>query len=284
MLINFKEAFTFMFKDEKFWQKYIIGTLFAAIYTIPSWILYPKIINRTVSPLISNGIIILTLILGLFVYGFGILYTNSKITLKQDILPDWGKDFSRIVKTGLKYIGGLVTFFIASFIALLPIFIILGIIAIVIVGIIAAPSIASIGPNINPNDPYYMKKIADIGLISVAIMFILFLPVFLVWMTSIFLSIISFLTDLKFGSFFNFKRMWSLLKGNFLNLFIILIFSFIYGIITQILLKILGYNIYFPVLLIFSFYITLVYYNLYAQFALNGIQKHQQRIEEKEAK
>ena len=46
--------------------------------------------------------------------------------------------------------------------------------------------------------------------------------------------------------------------------------GFIYGIITQILLKILGYNIYFPVLLIFSFYITLVYYNLYAQFALNG--------------
>ena len=279
MFLNFKEAFTFMFKDEKFWQKYIIGTLFAALILIPNWIMYPKIISKTVSPLTSIGMNFLTLVLGIFIYGFAILYVNSKITLKQDILPEWGKDFGKIVKTGLKYIFGLITFFFACFIAFLPVYIILSIIGSIIMAIIMAPSFAALGPNINPNDPAYTALILK----EIIIISILSLPFLLIWITSVFLSMTSFFTDLKFKSFFNLKRMWSMIRGNFLNLVIIAVFFIVYTILGQILSRIIGYNIFFGICLFLNFYMSLVFFNLYAQFAIIGIQKNTERLEEKKA-
>ena len=256
MILNFKEAFTFMFKDEKFWQKYIIGTIIFAISIIPSWIMYPQAMGGKNISAAFFLIILLTGLISLLGYGYTAVYANSKITLKQDVLPEWGKDFGKIILTGIKHIG-LILFFFPSIIAMAVILTILLIIPAIITAIFP-----------------------PLGIILCCLVTI---PVMVIWAAVILLSITSFFTDLKFFSFFNFKRMFSIMKGNYLNLSILIAFIFVFTILVSTIFNFVSYHLYYAAGIIVSFYIALVFSNLYAQFALIGIQKNNERLEEKKA-
>ena len=278
MFFNFKEAFTYIFKDEKFWVKYLIGTIFIALSTFPTWLVYPKLVNGTLSPLYNFLIIIFGAIIGIFNMGFFANFANSKITLNENVLPDWKNDFCKIAKTGLKFLAGCFAFGVASFCAILPILIVLGIIGSIIFGVVASPTINALGPNLSPYNPVF----AALVLKFIIVMFIIFLPFFITWITFWLLSMISFLTDLKFVSFFNFKKMINLVRKNWLNLLILLLICCAFVIVSTICQNFINYHIYYAISILFGFYVSSVFYSLYAQFAQIGIQKNFEKFEEKQ--
>lgn len=274
MIINLKEAFTYMFKDENFSIKYLIGTALILFGAIPSWILYPQIKSGQIPFVFNLLIMIFSMFIGIFTAGFGANYANTRIRFNENLLPDWIKDISKIVTVGFKEIFGQFLFGFVSFCAILPIFLILAFICAIIFGIIVGPSISSL----SSTDPAFEALVLNFVIIT----FIILSPLLILWGIFLLLSKFSFLTDLKFASFFNLKKMVFLLKGNFLNFLIIIGISIVYGIAVNLYSYFANYHIYFATMLPIGFYGSLVFYNLYAQFTQIGLQNNYKRAPKQE--
>ena len=300
MEISFKEAFTFMFKDEKFKSKYIIGTLFCVILILSlgfylsksadlfSYMMsdmYNQILGATQTSDFSETEFIsfyaalmgsyLLMFLGSFVMlfsiGYVIEYAKQKISTDSNELPEWKSNYGKMFLNGLKMYGGMLLFSFAFGIALeiisIVLFFIIAIVTAVFVGVFSASESA----------------VAVILIIMAVIAIILFLLLLFGFMMFSQMAFSSFLVDTNPLSFFNFKRMGALAKNNVSNMFVITLFMFLFGIVFSLVFLasiIFSFtNVCTILLLIFQFYILLVVYNLLAQYTQIGMKKYLTRME-----
>ena len=281
MFLNFIEAFTYMFKDKRFWDKYLLGMAFTMLTVLPLWVNYRSIMEG--SNLGRNFLLSLVcMLLSVFCVGFGLIYANKKFTLNSNELPEWIGNFKSILTTGLKYFGGTLAFFFVSLLIIFPILLIIMLFLSIIAGIAIAPTIAQTSSSATV-DPALESYMANVFIILFVVYYLICLPIFICWIGLFMLSITSFITNLKFSSFFNFKKMGSLLRGNVLNLVFIIGSMIVYTIISC-FISLLSFNMHCALNILFGFYFTLVLYNLYAQYAKIGTKKFELRIAAKKKK
>ncbi len=266
MELNFKEAFTFMFKDEKFWQKYLSGTLFMIFTALPiySGFAFLSSQNFVKGLFCFYGMLFLSIIPAIVNLGYASTYAQSKISTTSNIMPEWTGNLGKITLNGLKFYVGYFLFsqlfaIIASFIIVPVILIFLCIIAF---------------SGISPSNPEFFNTIIIMGIIGL----IIFIPILITSGMLLNVGITAFLPDLKIFSFFNFRRIRNLAKNNLLNLFILTLFFLLISVV-KLILWILLKDFYFLLLGFFGFYLLLVGYNLYAQYAQIGMKKHVERME-----
>ncbi|MBQ7450460.1 DUF4013 domain-containing protein [bacterium] len=277
MFLNFKEAFTFMFKDEKFWQKYIIGTALNIVPLILMTFAFNKIMTlNTQNPNIQDvitalgmmGLTFMAFIPMLFSIGYSINYANKKIVFGTNELPQWGGSFKIFFIDGLKLMAGtlLVSAGGSAISALFQIIFV--ILALIIAALFALISKTALGIAI---------------IVMLIIYFIMYLLFYIAFIFYIYLAMSSFFVDKKILSVFNIKRINSLRKGNIINIILIFLVSLPIMIISILLLLIAPY-INCVLMIFLNFYFMLVFYNLLSQFVQIGIKKNQKTLEAKEAK
>ena len=270
MIVDFKEAFTFMFKQEMFNKKYLIGSFFMFLYALLVVFNYQNIVNgKTLFSLLA---LLLSLVILMIPIGYSLIYANSKIVKNEESLPEWKGNFSNILENSIKNYVGVVLFMIPSGFVLT----ILGIIAAIICFII---STILVGPDAVNTNPKFFYAVGGLTILFLAIVMI---PILLIFMFIAFLSYCSFLTDLKILSFFNFKKMFCLMKKNFLNMFLIILLSVVITIFYNILFKVAPI-LYIIVFSFIGFYFMLVFNNLNAQFVQIGMKNQLAKIEEQKS-
>ena len=300
MEISFKEAFTFMFKDEKFKSKYIIGSLFCLLFVISMGLYLDKAgeffsfmssdfysqLNST-SQSSEVPVEFLTFYAGmmlcslfmfigsfvmLFSIGYCIEYAKQKISTDYDELPEWKGNYGKMFLNGLKMYGGVLlftfSFGILLEIIMLILFVILGVITAILIALFSSASEAAIGILI-----IIMAIIAFVILLLLMFGFSMFYNI----------AHASFLVDTNPLSFFNFKRMGAISKNNLSNMFAITLTMIVCCIVFNIMLF-LGViysftTIYSILIMIFMFYFLLVFYNLLAQYTKIGMKKYLTRVE-----
>lgn len=265
MDINFKEAFTFMCKDEKFVSKYLLGTLYVFFSVTPYIAFYEDFLAGDW----VKGLVIAALQLWVLMFpiGYALLYANSKITTNTETLPEWDGNLSTTIENSFKYYMGCVLFMIPTGIVFTIIATIAGIIASII-------SVLLIGAA-NFTNPIMFNAAAGLTVLGTLI---ILLPVFLCLVFLFLMAKSSFLTDMKIISFLNFKKMFSLLKKNFLNLFLIFVLACVFGLCSHMLLNKFQY-VYYVLASVFGFYFMLAFSNLFAQYVKVGLKKQLERIE-----
>ena len=123
------------------------------------------------------------------------------------------------------------------------------------------------------------EEISSIIVILGAVLIVFTVIIYSIFIIFMYLSMSSFLVDKNVLAVFNFKRIWSLLKGNFLNLiliFLIFVPFYVFSLLIFLLPIICS-----VVLIITNFYIMMVLYNLLAQYVQIGTKKNQERLEAK---
>ena len=276
MFLNFKEAFTFMFKDEKFWQKYAIGTLINILPFITMAFFFIMFNNLGKNPSLSEFLVMFGLIMIMsiscfimfFSIGYCVNYANAKITTGINELPEWSGNFKSHFIEGIKLWAGLLLIGVCAGTIFWIIEIIIGIVA----------GIAGIAIGLNGAS----KTAMAIAIVVLAIAVIaIFSVLYFLFLMYLYLAISSFLVDKNVLAVCNFKIIKVLSKNNLLNMiFILLLFI---PIILFSLLLFISPILYFSVLTVTNFYIMLVFYNLLAQYVQIGTKKNQARIEEKKA-
>lgn len=242
--MDFKNAFTYMFKDKNFWLKYLIGTALLIPATLSNIVspenpfvpLIPfiKDISATNLNYIFYTVLSIGLITCFLVCGYNIINLNTRIYKSNADLPEW-KNIKEIVLCGLKVIALLV-------ISMIPISIFLAILTVVFVIILSLFFKSGLS---------VLVAIASLlSILIVGIILLLFIPA----------AIIAFATNLKISSFFNIKLIFNIIKENKLKYFIYvvsyLIFFLIFSAFSQ-----LAYTRFYPTIIFLpfvSFYIGLV--------------------------
>ena len=275
MELNFKEAFTFMFKDKKFLKVYLIGTLFMVFTLLPiySFNSTGNFSYFNYNPSLKDiGNMYLMMFISFVVSiantGYAVTYAKSKITTNSDDLPEWTGNLSHIIFNGLKYFAGCLLFVIPLYLILYIISLIIAIIF-VIIGIFIMSILG-----ISVNSPDFLTFMIVMGIIGLFIS----LPILTAFVMSVQIGTSSFLADLKPLSFYNFRRIRNISKKNLLNSFVIIVFSIVWGIILF-ALNFLSVYLYYILAAVFGFYFMLIFWNLMAQYAQIGMKKHLERIE-----
>ncbi len=242
--MDFKNAFTYMFKDKNFWLKYLIGVV----------LLFPAALSNIFSPdnpflqtipfikdlpaanlnYIFYGLLAVCIIACFIVYGYNIINLNTRIYKSNADLPEW-KNVKDIVLNGLKV-------FVLFVMSMIPISIFLILLTIVLVIILSL---------FLKSDLSVLVAIASlITALITAVLLIILLPA----------AIIAFATNLKIASFFNFKLIFNIIKDNKLKYFIYVISYLILFLICAGLSQ-LAYTRFYPTILLLpfvSFYTDLV--------------------------
>ena len=246
MILNFKEAFTFMFKQEKFVNKYLWGTLFIFFSILPFYAFYDEVIAGI--PLKTLLTIALCIFVLLFPVGYSILYANSKINSNEETLPEWTGNLGNIVENSLKYYVGFTIFTI-------PTSIVISIFAIIAFLIAMIISILLVGSDAISTNPQMVFAAAGL---TVLFTVIFMLPFVILWHLLFMLAHSSFLADTKILSFLNFKKMFGLVRKNFLNLFLLFLILTVFSICSNLLFYMLPIA-FFAISTIFGFYFMLVF-------------------------
>ena len=260
MMLNLKEAFTYMFKQEKLAEKYMWGTLFILFSVLPLYRYYDEIMEGSLFACIAACI--LCFIVFVFPLGYALIYANSKINENNENLPEWTGNMGNIVENSIKYYVGFGFFVIPSSI-------IMGIIGLIVAIICAIAAVLLVGGDAINANPHYLYAAAGLMTLGIAI---IMLPIVIIWHFLFILAHSSFLNDLKILSFLNFKRMFSLVKKNFLNLLILFLITSAFSICANVLFYKLPV-VFFTLSALLGFYFLLVFYNLYAQFVQISLKK-----------
>lgn len=189
MGINLEKSIKYIFEDKN-WKKKILIT---SIFFIPNTIfvvlnMYSEFFKELKGEeLASLGIffaimLIIYIIATIFISGYTAINTNTRILRPNSGVAEW-KNFGEIFFVGFKMNLAMVIYAMIMLIA--------GIINFFVFFGISNGSKWAILPS-----------------------FLMLIPIFIVIGTIISLANLSFLTDLKFSSFFNFNRIRNLLKGN----------------------------------------------------------------------
>ncbi|MBS4760372.1 MAG: DUF4013 domain-containing protein [Clostridium sp.] len=246
MGISLKQAFIFVPKDSDWLKKVFIGGL---LLFFPTFIyVFPGIKKLLFNPVNYYWITIFAILattIFLAVSGYFFKAVHNRIVHSKEGLPEW-KYFSYYVYVGLKsYVGGFL--FSLPFLA---VFLLLA---------VTAP----------------MSPSAEL------IPFIIIGSVLHIIYTACYVMMaLNFALDFKITSFFNVKKGYELIKGNLLNYIILVFYCLLLAMINTIVNAILVNGQIFSLFIPFvTFYVYLVYTDLFAQFVLNktGLECHEQK-------
>lgn len=242
MGISLKQAFAFVPQDPKWITKVFIGGL---ILFFPSFVfIFPGVKRLLFDPInyyliTLFGLIFLTT--GLAVSGYFFKTVHNRIIHDKGRLPSW-KYFSYYIYVGLKsYIGGLIIS--------IPFLMILALL------MFFAPM--TFGRELIP--------------------FIMIAGIVHIIYTAFYVMLaLNFSLDFRISSFLNIKKAYSLIKDNLIN-YVLLVFDCLLVAVCNLILSFILLNGQILVLLLpfVSFYVCLVYTDLFAQFAITtGEEKY----------
>lgn len=235
MGISLKQAFAFVPQDPKWMSKVLIGGL---ILFFPSFVfVFPGIKRLLFDPVnyyFVSLFVMLILTTGLAVCGYFFKTVHNRIVHDNGRLPSW-KYFSYYVHIGIKsYIGGLI--FSIPFILLFGV----------------------------------LMFFAPMTVSAELIPFVIVAGILHVIYSAFYIMLaLNFSLDFRISSFFNYKKAFDLIKDNILN-FIILVFDCLLVALCHFIFTLLLINGQILALLLpfVSFYICMVYTDLFAQFAI----------------
>ena len=236
MGISLKQAFIFVPQDKNWLPKILIGGL---LLFFPAFaFIFPGIYRMLFNPVNYYWITLfalLTLTCLLAVSGYFFKVVHNRIVHERGKLPSW-KFFTYFIHIGLKsYIGG--------FIFSIPFIILFAILAFLAPLSITEESI-----------PYIATGVV-LHIIYTALYIMLAL---------------NFSLDFKIKSFLNIKKAYSLIKHNIINYIILVCYCVLVSVCMMILAILLINGQILGLLLPFvSFYICLVFSDLFAQFGVN---------------
>ena len=236
MGISLKQAFCFVPQDSKWVSKVFIGGL---LLFFPTFVyIFPGIRRMIFDPMNYYMValfIMLTLTLLLAISGYFFKAVHNRIVHQNGKLPSW-KYFSYYIYIGVKsYIGGFIFSipFLVMFLLLMAF----------------APLTAS------------MQLVPF--LIAVCILHVIYTAMYI-------MLALKFSMDFRISSFLNIKKAYDLIKDNILNYVIVVLYCLLVALCNFILSMLLIHGQIFALLLPFvTFYVYLVYTDLFAQFALN---------------
>lgn len=248
--MNLKNAFTYMFKDNNFLPKYIIGVLLMIPSSISS-IFYSKNPILKIIPFIKDidsvnlhyiytALCVIGAITAFIIYGYNLINVNTRIYKTESRLPAWC-NIKNIVLTALKL-------FAISFACVIVLSLAISFFTIVYM-LISQLLVHSIIGNI-------LSILLLIVLLIAGIIILLLIPA----------AIISFATNLKISSFFNIKFIFNMIKENKLKYFICLIFYAVF-LLPSFGLAMFAYTKFYPLILLapfVCFYTDLVFAEIQA--------------------
>lgn len=237
MDISLKQAFVFVPKDEQWIQKLLIGGLLL-FFPLFSYV-FPGVRRLLFDPVnyyMLTLFLMFASVVFLAVSGYFFKTIHNRIVHDKETLPSWSH-FTYYVFVGLKsYVGGFIFSipFIAFFVCLFTF----------------APMTIS-------------REIIPFVLVG-AVVHIIYSALYI-------MLALNFCTDFKISSFLNFKKAYSMISGNLVNFVILVAYCILVSIITALVNSILISGQILALLIPFvSFYIYLVYTDLFAQFVLSS--------------
>lgn len=232
--MNLKNAFTYMFKDNNFLPKYIIGVLLMIPSSIYNFFDTENPITRTI-PFIKDidphnlhyidfAVCVIAIICISIIYGYNLINVNTRIYKTEAQLPAWS-NIKNIFLTTLKLFS--IYCICIVILSLLVLFL---------------------------NIVFMLLSNSIIGNILSILLLIVLLIAGILILLLIHAATISFATNLKISSFFNIKFIFNMIKENKLKYFICLIS---YAVFTVISLgfAMCAYTKFYP-LIIFSPFVT----------------------------
>lgn len=237
--MNLKESFSYLKNGEKWYINFLIGSVIVLLilgdsfYSSVHQSFLPVSKGYEVTMFIVNCVVIF---LSIILNGYDISNTHNLIHTETNQCLSW-KSFNHILKSGFVAIGAYILYY-------LPIML-LGIFFIYIL---------------------YARH-TEIGMIMSIVSL---LTPFVIAILLLFNLIItcSFVTDLKFISFFQYKKMYELIKNNKKGFLILLLFTAVFAGINQlcfVTIKTFPYLL-LPLAAVVSFYLLLVKSSIMATF------------------
>ena len=237
MGISLKQAFIFVPQDRNWLPKILIGglLLFFPVFAF----VFPGIYRMLFNPLnyyLVTLFALLTLTCMLAVFGYFFKVVHNRIVHERGKLPSW-KFFTYFIHIGLKsLIGGFL--FSVPFVAVWT--------------LLAIISPLSFGEESLP----YIAAAVVLHVIYTALYIMLAL---------------NFSLDFRIHSFLNIKKAYSLIKHNIINYIILVCYCILVSVCMMILMFLLVNGQILGLLLPFvSFYVCLVFADLFAQFGVNA--------------
>lgn len=244
MKLNFKSAMLSLTQDPLWKIKLSIGTILCLINGLNNhYINNLQHMHGAENTGVKIVFYLFTFLIGVFVSGFYYKYLHNLLVESDEILPCW-KDSKFIFNTGLKAIaGGLVLMVPFVLLKLFIVFL----------------------QNLTNIAPHGITIFATLFL--VLCLFVGTATFILLYVPFIYLMAVVFAFDLKFSSFFNFKKGMNLIKSHACSFYFLI---FIYAIFTT--LQALAFYLFkfdLIAMILFtlpSFYLSLVWFNLIAQW------------------
>lgn len=236
MSISLKQAFSFVPNDAKWITKILIGGL---LLFFPTFVyVFPGIKRLVLDPINYYMLALFAMLVFVSssaVCGYFFKTVHNRIVHLNGHLPSW-KHFTYYIYVGIKaYLGGLI----------------LAIPFMLIMAVFAFFTPMTIG-----------KELIPFALI--ALLLHVFYTIFYIMLA------LNFSLDFRINSFFNIKKAYSLIKNNLVNYAVLVCYCLVVAMINFVATVILLNAQIFMLLLPFvSFYICLVYTDLFAQFELN---------------
>lgn len=239
------KPFYYMFKCDRWYFTMITGILIFLPVFIMNCILWTSPAGRPYEVFIALTICsgAVTFLANFFMNGYSMCNANTVYSNGNEGLARW-KNFRQIFFAGLKFLAALWIYCIPLFVVLIWTFC-----------IYVSNTYELNGPYLPERSLYYLKAQNICNTIAIVISAIM--P-------------IAFITDLKFKSFFNIKRIFEIIRHNFVGFCIYLVFAafdyFAFLLLSSLILKWSFITI--PFGAVAAFYLLLVKSGLLAQIAL----------------
>ena len=236
MGISLKQAFIFVPQDKNWLPKVLIGglVLFFPVFAF----IFPGIYRILFNPLNYYWVTLfalLTLTCMLTVSGYFFKVIHNRIVHERGKLPSW-KFFTYFIHIGLKsYIGG--------FLFSIPFLLLCGLIVFI--------SPLTIGEESIP------------FIIAAVVLHIIYTALFV-------MLALNFSLDFKIQSFLNIAKAYSLIKHNIINYIVLVCYCILVSLCMMILMLLIVNSRVLALIIPFvTFYVCLVYADLFAQFGVN---------------
>ena len=236
MGISLKQAFVFVPKNEEWIQKTFVGGLLlffpAFFYIFPG---IKRLIFDPINYYLLALFIMFSAVVFLAVSGYFFKAIHNRVVHDKEGLPSW-KYFSYYVFVGLKsYVGGFV--FSIPFIAF----------------------------------TFCLFTFAPLTVSKELIPFVLVASIVHVIYSALYIMLaLNFCVDFKISSFLNVKKAYSMISDNIINFVVLVAYCIVVSIVSLVINAILVNGQILSLLVpFFTFYIYLVYTDLFAQFMLS---------------
>jgi len=239
------KSFYYMFKCDRWYITVLTGILIFLPVFIMNYILWTPPAGRPyevfIALLICSGAV--TFLANFFINGYAMCNANTAYSNGLESIARW-KNFRQIFLAGLKFLAALWIYCIPLFIVLVWTFC-----------IYVSNTYELNGPYLPERSLYYLKAQNICNTIAIVISAIV--P-------------IAFVTDLKFKSFFNIKRIFEIIRHNFAGFCIYLVFAafdcFAFLLLSSLIFKCPYITI--PFGAVAAFYLLLVKCGFLAQIAI----------------